>query len=135
VDPDAVLKVMEDADIFVLTSRMESMPNVLLEAFSRSLPVVCTDVGGVGELVRDGVNGWLCPSEDVEGLARRIHELVEHPDQRVAMGIINRRLATSHFRNSRKGTLLLRAYSGERITDTIAWDDMTGPAGPPEPNR
>jgi glycosyltransferase involved in cell wall biosynthesis/peptidoglycan/xylan/chitin deacetylase (PgdA/CDA1 family) len=116
---DAVLRALSGADIFVLTSRKESMPNVLLEAFSRSLPVLCTDVGGVKELVRDGVNGWLCPSEDIHQLADRLHDLVEHPEQRLTMGTINQRVLTAWLHNGRKGYLLLRVYSGERVADTV----------------
>jgi glycosyltransferase involved in cell wall biosynthesis/peptidoglycan/xylan/chitin deacetylase (PgdA/CDA1 family) len=123
---DAVLQALAGVDIFVLTSRMESLPNVLLEAFSRSLPVVCTDVGGVKEVVRDGVNGWLCPSEDVHMLADKLHDLVEHPDRRLAMGALNHRMVTAWLNNGRKGYLLLRVYSGERIADAVDCEQGAG---------
>ncbi|MBE3064114.1 MAG: glycosyltransferase [Spirochaetes bacterium] len=114
-----MLHALSGVDILVLTSRMESMPNVLLEAFSMSLPVLCTDVGGVKELVRDGVNGWLCPSEDVHMLADKLHDLVEHPERRLTMGEINQRTVTACLNPGRKGYLLLRVYSGERIADAV----------------
>ncbi len=114
-----ILEALGRADIFVLTSRLESMPNVLFEAFSAALPVVCTDVGGVGELVLDGINGWLCRSEDSSALADRIHHLVLHPEVRLRMGSFNRELAATHLHNARKGFLLLRIYGGERIVETI----------------
>jgi glycosyltransferase involved in cell wall biosynthesis len=123
---DTVLHALAGADIFVLTSRAESSPNVLLEAFSRSLPVLCTDVGGVKELVRDGVNGWLCPSEDVHMLADKLHDLVEHPERRLTMGAINHRMVTACLHNGRKGHLLLRVYSGERIADAVSCEDRAG---------
>ena len=58
------------AQVLVLTSRMESMPNVLAEGFHAGLPVVATAVGGIPELIRDGVNGFLSPSQAPEALAR-----------------------------------------------------------------
>jgi glycosyltransferase involved in cell wall biosynthesis/peptidoglycan/xylan/chitin deacetylase (PgdA/CDA1 family) len=125
----AVLQALSEADVFLLTSRRESLPNALLEAFRAALPVVCTGAGGVAEVVRDGVNGWVRPPEDVEALTGRLRDLVEHPERRLAMGALNQRLASACFNNTRKGYLLLRVYSGERVTDTVACDgDSSGPA-------
>lgn len=47
---------------FLLTSLFEGVPNVLLEAAARGLPIVAPDVGGVGEVVQDGLTGTLLPS-------------------------------------------------------------------------
>jgi glycosyltransferase involved in cell wall biosynthesis len=118
---DEVLRALTGADVLALTSRMESLPNVVLEAFSRSLPVVCTNVGGVVELVQDGVNGWLCQSEDSRTIADRLHDLTERPQQRLAMGTFNCEVVRTRFNNSRKGYLLLRVYSGERVVDAAGW--------------
>ena len=124
---DEVLQALAQADIFVLTSRLESMPNVVLEAFSAALPVVCTNVGGVGELVQDGVNGWLCASEDVVALAEKIQNLVAHPEIRLQMGAINHKIA-AYLQNVRKGYLVLRVYSGERISETIPFAELAARA-------
>jgi glycosyltransferase involved in cell wall biosynthesis/peptidoglycan/xylan/chitin deacetylase (PgdA/CDA1 family) len=121
VPQEAVLGALARADIFVLTSRRESLPNVLLEAFSCARPVVCTNAGGVGEVVRDGVNGWVVPIDDVEALASRVRDLVEHPERRREMGALNQRLAETCFSNTRKGYLLLRVYCGDHIVDEIRW--------------
>ena len=123
---ETVLEALSDADVLVLTSRLESLPNVLLEAFGAALPVVCTGAGGVGEVVRDGVNGWVRPPGDIEALTDRIRDLVEHPERRLAMGALNRRLASACFNNTRKGYLLLRVYSGEHIADEIDWECDAG---------
>ena len=69
------------ADVFVLSSRYEGMPNVVLEALACGLPIVAFDCPhGVSEIVRDGVNGRLLPAEDVEALKRALVDLLRDPD-------------------------------------------------------
>ena len=121
VTQEAVLRALAGADVVVLTSRRESLPNVLLEAFSCGRPVVCTNAGGVAEIVRDGVNGRVVPIGDVDALAGCVHDLVEHPRQRREMGALNRGLAETCFGNTRKGYLLLRVYCGDHVVDEIRW--------------
>jgi len=62
-------------DIFALPSFSEGTSVTLLEAMACSLPVVATKVGGNPELVRDGVQGYLVPSDDSEGFADAILRL------------------------------------------------------------
>ncbi|SNS12403.1 Glycosyltransferase involved in cell wall bisynthesis [Humidesulfovibrio mexicanus] len=107
------------ADVLVLPSRQESLPNVLLEAFACSLPVVCTTVGGMPELVHDGVNGLLRPSEDVDGLADAVAQLAADPLLRQRMGRINRRLLARRLGNAAKTLTLLRVYSGEALYEPL----------------
>jgi glycosyltransferase involved in cell wall biosynthesis len=58
------------ADIFLLTSITEGLPMTIIEAFAHGLPAVATRVGGVPEIVLDGVNGLLCAPSDVEKLSQ-----------------------------------------------------------------
>ena len=63
------------ADLFVLPSRWEGFPNVLVEALGCGTPAVATDCpGGNREIIKEGVNGWLAPIENPEGLAATIIE-------------------------------------------------------------
>lgn len=62
------------ADGFVLSSRWEGLPNVVMEAMAAGLPVVATDVGGTRELVRHGRTGFLVPAGDAGRLAGRMAE-------------------------------------------------------------
>jgi glycosyltransferase involved in cell wall biosynthesis len=60
------------ADVFVLTSRNEGTPVAVIEALAAGVPVVCTDVGGVRDVVTDPVLGAIAPDHDVEALARHV---------------------------------------------------------------
>jgi glycosyltransferase involved in cell wall biosynthesis len=70
------------SSICVLTSGHEGTPNVLLEAMAAGLPVVATNVGGVPELVKDGLTGFLLEGEDLEGQVAVIARLVRDTDLR-----------------------------------------------------
>lgn len=71
------------ADVFVLSSRFEGLPNVLLEALASGCPVVAFDCPhGVNEIVRDGVNGILLPPGDVAGLTTALARLLTSAAER-----------------------------------------------------
>jgi glycosyltransferase involved in cell wall biosynthesis len=75
------------ASIFVLSSRFEGLPMVLLEAMTAGLPVVAFDCPtGPAQVITHGRSGLLAPAEDIEGLAAGICELIEDPVRRRAMG-------------------------------------------------
>lgn len=69
------------ADIFVNASDFEGMPIAVMEAMAVGTPIVATAVGGVPELIKNGVNGVLVDSGDPESLAEAISDLLEHPEQ------------------------------------------------------
>jgi glycosyltransferase involved in cell wall biosynthesis len=77
--PAEVAQRMRESDVFVLPSRFENLPVVLLEATASGLPVVATDVGGVAEIV-DEQTGLLVPPGDVERLAAAIESVAESLD-------------------------------------------------------
>jgi len=78
----AVESLLAAADVFVLASDSEGISVSILEAMAAGLPVVVTDVGGNGEIVRDGENGFLVPVDDVDSFADRWVDLLRHPEQR-----------------------------------------------------
>ncbi len=74
---------MAQASVFVLSSRFEGFPLILLEAMSKGMGIVSFDCPtGPADIVDDHRNGLLVPHEDVEGLARAIRELVEDEELR-----------------------------------------------------
>lgn len=82
VVPEKVLFFMAAADVFVLPTLREGFPNVLLEAMGSGLPIVCTNVDGLPEIVKDGENGFLVQPKNSEQLADKIIALLS--DSRLA---------------------------------------------------
>ncbi len=76
VPHDQMPQFFARADLFVLPSRAEAFPLVLLEAGAAGLPVVATAVGGVPEAINDGVTGLLVPSGDVTALEAAMRQLL-----------------------------------------------------------
>lgn len=82
-DIPEILSVM---DIFVLPSLSEGMPLALLEAMASGKPVIGSNVGGIPEVIKDGVNGYLTTSGDSANLAEAIIKLASNPELSSAMG-------------------------------------------------
>jgi glycosyltransferase involved in cell wall biosynthesis len=85
------------ADLFVLPSFTEGLPNVVLEAFAAGVPVVATAVGGTPELVVDGRNGHLVTAGDPDELAGRISDVLADEVRRRRMGEHGREHVARHF--------------------------------------
>lgn len=65
----------------IVSSRVyENSPNVIYEAFSLGIPVICTDIGGAAELVKDGVNGYVIPPENAAALTDTIEKAADASD-------------------------------------------------------
>ncbi len=94
---DDVPALLDECDIFALSSMAEGIPLTVLEAMAAGLPVVATDVGGVGEAVADGVTGTLVVPSNPDALAEALGRYVEDATLRRQHGRAGRRRATSHF--------------------------------------
>lgn len=81
-----VLRLLTAADLFVLASRQEGMPVSLMEATSIGAAIVATSVGGVPQVITDGVDGLVVPPGDPPALADAIERLVGDPDLRSELG-------------------------------------------------
>jgi glycosyltransferase involved in cell wall biosynthesis len=73
-------------DVFVLTSHWEGLPRVLLEAMAAGVPIVATDVDGIGEVVQTEENGYLVGPGDTTKMAERVLELLGNEELCFRMG-------------------------------------------------
>jgi glycosyltransferase involved in cell wall biosynthesis len=85
------------ADLGFFTSESESFCLGVLETMCFGVPSVSTAVGGVPEVIADGVTGRLVPFGDVDGLAAAVAELVRDPARRRAMGVAAKARAAERF--------------------------------------
>ncbi|MFA5335074.1 MAG: glycosyltransferase family 4 protein [Candidatus Omnitrophota bacterium] len=93
--------VYADLDIVALTSLNEGTPVALIEALASGRPVASTDVGGVRDVVDDGVNGYLVPSGDSSAFAKRLLELCGDSRKRAAFGANGRAKVTGVYSKER----------------------------------
>ncbi|MFL6246940.1 MAG: glycosyltransferase family 4 protein [Thermoanaerobaculia bacterium] len=102
-DVDAILA---GCDLFVHPSLDDAFPTVLLEAMAAGLPVVASRVGGIPEIVEDGVTGRLVPPGDAQQLAAAIREVMGN----AAMGETAQRIARERFSTEAWIARLMRVY-------------------------
>ncbi|MHC4473357.1 MAG: glycosyltransferase [Planctomycetota bacterium] len=94
---DDVPALLSAADLFVLASRFEGMPNNVLEAMAAGLPIVATAVGDVPLMLEDGVSGLLVPPEDPGALSGALARLLSDPGLARALGEAARRRARERY--------------------------------------
>ena len=99
-------------DVVVLTSRNEGTPVALIEAGAAGRPAVATDVGGVPEVVRDGVSGFVVPPGDAAALAAKAGLLLDEPGAARSMGLAGREWVRSRFSSERLVEDLVALYAG-----------------------
>ena len=92
-----VNKLLSAADVFVLPSSYEGNPLSVMEAMAAGKPVIGTNVGGIPELVTDGREGLLVPSEDEPSLRAAMLTLISNPELREQMGRAGSQRAFQEF--------------------------------------
>jgi glycosyltransferase involved in cell wall biosynthesis len=103
LDQPQLAQAYAAAAVTVLSSRQETSPAVLMEAMAARRPVVATAVGGVAEIVADGVSGYVTPPGDAVTLAERVQRLLLDPAAAAVMGATGRSLAEANYRRERIG--------------------------------
>ncbi len=93
-DPRTLLQA---ADVFVLSSLREGLPNVVLEAMALEVPIVATRVAGVPRAIDDEVNGLVVPPDDVKALAEAVDRFAENTTLREQCAREARRTVEEHF--------------------------------------
>ena len=94
---DNVAEQLANSQIFVLISNWEGFPRTIIEAMRAGLPVVASNVGGVGEAVVDGVTGYCVPCGDGNTLQNRLSHLADNSELRQKMGNAGRQKYESEF--------------------------------------
>lgn len=107
--PD-VLDWIATLDLLVFSSLSEGVPYSLLEAMSLGVPVVATAVGGLPEIIEDGVTGLLVPHKDPEALALACLELLDNPGRRQQMATASRKRCAAYFSDLRMAEAIRRIY-------------------------
>jgi glycosyltransferase involved in cell wall biosynthesis len=98
------------ADVFVLPSREDNFPNVLLEAMACGTPTVAFGVGGIPEIVRPGITGLLATAEDVRSLRHAILAILGDDQKRESMSRESRRIALEEYRLELQAKRYLHVY-------------------------
>jgi glycosyltransferase involved in cell wall biosynthesis len=97
INPIDVEKYYIEADVFLMTSKFEGMPNVVMEAMNYSLPVVTTNAGDVSYLVKDGENGFICPVGNSQFISEKLLELLSSFSLRKEFGKNSHEIIKSDF--------------------------------------
>ncbi len=92
-----VQELLNCADVLLLPSDLESFGLAALEGMACGVPAVCSKVGGVPEVITDGVEGFLVPARDVKTMAARALEILSDPEKREKMGMAARHRAATQF--------------------------------------
>jgi glycosyltransferase involved in cell wall biosynthesis len=87
---NAVLQLISQSAVVVMTSQREGLPMVVLEAMALGIPVVASAVGGIPELIVDGETGFLISSRDPEPYANAVHRIISNPILYVQMGLASK---------------------------------------------
>ena len=107
---DDVIELLPCFSIFCLTSDTEGTSNAILEAMSASRPVVATRVGGIQDIVQNGISGYLVEPGDVAGFSNAIGRLLSNPVLAESMGREGRRIVETNFAPSHIVDRLLSTY-------------------------
>jgi N-acetyl-alpha-D-glucosaminyl L-malate synthase BshA len=100
-EQDRVVPLLSVADAFLLPSAQESFGLAALEAMACSLPVVASCVGGLPEVVEQGVNGYLHAKDDLVGMADSVRRLLTDEPLRQRFSDASRRIAEERYSDTK----------------------------------
>lgn len=97
VGRDRIKQILDNADVMICPSREDPMPTVAAEAMMHSVPCILSDATGTAEYVRDGVDGFIFPNEDIGALSARIQWCIDHSQKLSEIGIRARQIYEKYF--------------------------------------
>lgn len=98
------------ADVFVMPSLYDNLPNTVMESLACGTPVVAFDAGGIPEMVRNGITGTVVPKEDSKALRNAILELLEDEKKRMKFSENCRRIAEEEYNLELQASRYLKLY-------------------------
>lgn len=102
--------LFERAAVYCLPSKNEGMPMSVLEAMARGIPTIATSVGGIPQVIRDGVNGYLMPVDDESKLSGLLCTLMGSEDLRLSIGRAGRSTISGRFNVKRNVDAIVQLY-------------------------
>jgi glycosyltransferase involved in cell wall biosynthesis len=112
---DNIREYYEMADIFVLPSLSENLPNVLVECLAMGIPAIASDIAGIPELIKHNLTGLLVKPNDVKELAEAIKLLIENRTLAESLAQNGRRLVCQDFNEEKCLDQLVSLYSLNRV--------------------
>ena len=103
---------LAEADVFLLPTLADNLPNMAIESMACGTPVVAFDVGGVGDAVRHLETGWLAPAGDTEALAAGVRSLLEDAELRERLGRGARAVAEAEYGADLEAKRFAELYEG-----------------------
>jgi len=92
-----VSNILKSIDLFVLPTLQEALGTSFIEAMAMEKPVVGTDVGGVGEVIKNGVNGYLVEQNNPAALSEAVIKILRNKERARMMGIEGRKIVEQNF--------------------------------------
>ncbi|MEO0373582.1 MAG: glycosyltransferase [Cyanobacteria bacterium P01_A01_bin.17] len=123
---DEIIDILAQTHIFIAPSvtakdgNQDAPINVLKEAMALGIPVISTEHGGIPELVKEGVSGFLVPERDATALAERLRYLCDHPHQWPQMGKAGRAFVKENYSLSQLNHQLVHLYGELSGTPTLS---------------
>ncbi len=93
VPQESIPRLIHQADVFALSSLSEGLPVVILEGMAAGLPIVATNVGGIPDIIKEGVNGYLVSVKNPEEISDKLLILLQNDEIREMMSTNNREKA------------------------------------------
>jgi glycosyltransferase involved in cell wall biosynthesis len=109
---EAAGQLLSRASVFVLPSYAEGLPMSVLEAMAAGCPVVATRVGGIPDLITDGVDGLLVPPGDPHALAAALERILRDPAFARQLGNAARQTIANRYTAERSLERLEQLYAG-----------------------
>lgn len=111
VSSEELERQLSSAQVFVLPSYAEGFPMSLIEAMTKGMPAICTDVGGISDSLQDGVNGFLIPTRDAEALKKAMAFYLCHPEAISSHSSATLRVVKANHDADANCRLLINAFS------------------------